>query len=219
METNVYKDDANNWVTPLPFRELRQCLPNNRDQAVKRFASLERSFKRKPEMEAQYVAFMESVLLRFRKERVAILADIQQMFHFFLVLESHRNFLRFLWYQDNDLSKPVVEYRMKVHVFGNALSPAVAIYGLRRNIVQTRWSLSKGTFKLIMACCLCRLEQKWSTCSNVHKPHFLSQTYVYTSLCQTVKQSLIISHQTIVSTAYLIPLVCRCLSQSREGLF
>ena len=49
------------------------------------------------------------VLLRFRKERVAILADIQQMFHCFLVHKKHRNFLRFLWYKDSDVNKEVVE--------------------------------------------------------------------------------------------------------------
>lgn len=74
------------------------------------------------------------VLLRFCKEKVAVLADIQQMFHCFEVNEDHRNFLRFLWYRDNDVTKEVIEYRMKVHVFGNSPSPAVAIYGLRRAI-------------------------------------------------------------------------------------
>lgn len=87
------------------------------------------------------------VLLRFRKERVAILADIQQMFHCFLVHESHRNFLR--WHQDNDLSKPVVEYRMKVHVFGNSPSPAVAIYGLRRAIEDGAQKYGLDTVKFV----------------------------------------------------------------------
>lgn len=54
------------------------------------------------------------------------------MFYGFLVREDHRNYLRFLWHNDNDLSKEVAEYRMRVHVFGNNPSPAVAIYGLRR---------------------------------------------------------------------------------------
>ncbi len=72
------------------------------------------------------------VLMRFRKECVAVMADIQQMFHCFVVREDHRDYLRFLWYRDNDLNKDIVEYRMKVHVFGNSPSPAVAIYCLRR---------------------------------------------------------------------------------------
>lgn len=72
------------------------------------------------------------VLMRFRSEAVAFTADIEQMFHSFVVREDHRNFLRFLWFKDNDPTKGVFEYRMKVHVFGNRPSPAVAIYGLRQ---------------------------------------------------------------------------------------
>ncbi|XP_063758758.1 uncharacterized protein LOC134877255 [Eleginops maclovinus] len=72
------------------------------------------------------------VLLRFRREPVAVTTDIQQMFHCFVVREDHRNFLRFLWHRNNDLDDDVIEYRMCVHVFGNSPSPSVATYGLRR---------------------------------------------------------------------------------------
>lgn len=72
------------------------------------------------------------VLLRFRREPVAIVADIQQMFYGFYVEEKHRNFLRFLWFKDNDPNKELTEFRMCVHVFGNTPSPAVATYGLRK---------------------------------------------------------------------------------------
>ncbi|XP_051792766.1 uncharacterized protein LOC127530319 [Acanthochromis polyacanthus] len=72
------------------------------------------------------------ILLRFRREAVAIIADIEQMFHSFVVREDSRDFLRFLWFKENDPNQEVVEYRMKVHVFGNSPSPAVAIYGLHR---------------------------------------------------------------------------------------
>ena len=71
------------------------------------------------------------VLMRFRMETVAVVADIEQMFYCFGVAEKHRNFLRFLWYADNDPTKPVIEYRMTVQVFGNTPSPVVATYGLR----------------------------------------------------------------------------------------
>ncbi len=54
------------------------------------------------------------------------------MFHSFIVKEEDRDFLRFFWFKDNDVSKEIIEYRMRVHVFGNSPSPAVAIYGLRR---------------------------------------------------------------------------------------
>lgn len=72
------------------------------------------------------------VLMCFRKEPVAFSADVQQMFYCFEVREDHRDYLRFLWYEDNDPSKNICDYRMKVHVFGNSPSPAVAIYCMRR---------------------------------------------------------------------------------------
>ncbi|XP_044158322.1 uncharacterized protein LOC122944157 [Bufo gargarizans] len=72
------------------------------------------------------------VLIRFRQEPVAVMADIQQMFHCFIVKEDNRNYLRFLWHKDNDINKEVIDYRMRVHVFGNSPSPAVAIYGLKK---------------------------------------------------------------------------------------
>lgn len=71
------------------------------------------------------------ILLRFRRESVAIMTDIQQMFYCFRVDEKHRDYLRFLWYTDNDFDKPLAEYRMCVHVFGNSPSPAIATYGLQ----------------------------------------------------------------------------------------
>ncbi|KAM4691875.1 uncharacterized protein WCC33_016681 [Rhinophrynus dorsalis] len=54
------------------------------------------------------------------------------MFHCFIIREDNRNFLRFRWYRNNDVNDEVVDYRMKVHVFGNSPSPAVAIFGLRK---------------------------------------------------------------------------------------
>ncbi|XP_014824793.1 PREDICTED: uncharacterized protein LOC106904820 [Poecilia mexicana] len=89
------------------------------------------------------------VLLRFRKQKIAIIADIQQMFYCFQVHEDHRNFLRFLWHKDNDVNKEVVEYRMKVHVFGNKPSPAVAIYGLRRAIREGAQKFGADTIDFV----------------------------------------------------------------------
>lgn len=63
---------------------------------------------------------------------MAVLADIQQMFYSFVVAKEHRSFLCFLWCDNNDIDNKVLEYQMRVHVFGNSPSPAVAIYGLRR---------------------------------------------------------------------------------------
>ncbi|XP_026184465.1 uncharacterized protein LOC113143190 [Mastacembelus armatus] len=72
------------------------------------------------------------VLMHFRREPIALTADIQQMFYCFVVREDHRDYLRYLWFEDSDITKKVIEFRMKVHVFGNSPSPAVAIYCMRR---------------------------------------------------------------------------------------
>lgn len=55
---------------------------------------------------------------------------------FFKVCESNRNFLRFLWHEDNNPDKKLIEYRMTVHVFGNSPSPAIATYGLRKTVKE-----------------------------------------------------------------------------------
>ena len=85
-----------------------------------------------------YTNNLLAILLRFRKEPIAVMADIQQMFFCYRVNKEHRDFLRFLWFRNNNPEEPLVEYRMNVHVFGNTCSPAVATYGLRRTASEGR---------------------------------------------------------------------------------
>ncbi|KAK3096683.1 hypothetical protein FSP39_002345 [Pinctada imbricata] len=199
MEDEMHLDDDNHWVAPLPFKQQRPSLPNNRTQALKRAKIFDSSIQkdlvkrqhvlefmqklldnghaeRAPEIEpssecwflplfgvyhprkrdhirivfdssARYqgvslndvlmsgpnlVNSLLGVLMRFRCGNVAIIADIQQMFYCFYVEPEHRDYLRFIWHEDNDLTKPLVDYRMKVHVFGNSPSPAIATFGLRK---------------------------------------------------------------------------------------
>ena len=72
------------------------------------------------------------ILLRFRRNNVAVACDIEQMFHNFYVNPEHQNLLRFLWLESNDKTKNIIEYQMTVHLFGNTSSPAVATFGLRK---------------------------------------------------------------------------------------
>ena len=65
------------------------------------------------------------VLLRFRKDRVAVIADIEKMFHNISMPEQDRDYHRFLWREAPSL--PLQIYRWVSHVFGNAGSPCVAI--------------------------------------------------------------------------------------------
>ena len=72
------------------------------------------------------------VLCRFRQEPVAFMCDITKMFYRFKVAPGHRDYLRFLWFKDGDLSSQPVQFRMTVHIFGASSSPGCANFGLKQ---------------------------------------------------------------------------------------
>lgn len=72
------------------------------------------------------------VLTRFREEPVALVADIEGMFHQVRVKPEDHDALRFLWWPDDDMSKELIEYRMQVHLFGSTSSPSCASFCLRK---------------------------------------------------------------------------------------
>lgn len=164
MDKEVYMDNANSWVAPLPFCKPRRRLPNNREMALRRLLFLQRTLDRRPDMKEHFLEFMNDVLLsgpdlnnallgvlmRFRKENIAVTADIQQMLYAFVVREDHRDYLRFLWYKDNNLNNNITEFRMKVHIFGNRPSPSLAIYGLRRAAQEHQDEYSTESKEFVM---------------------------------------------------------------------
>lgn len=46
------------------------------------------------------------------------MGDIQSKFYPVKVAEEDKDFLRFLWWPDGNVSQDIVEYRMAVHLFG-----------------------------------------------------------------------------------------------------
>ena len=76
------------------------------------------------------------VLLRFREHPVALMADIEAMFHQVRVPPRQRDALRFLWWKDGDLSAQPSVYRMCVHLFGGTWSPSACSYALRQTARQ-----------------------------------------------------------------------------------
>lgn len=80
------------------------------------------------------------ILMRFRQERVAIMADIQAMFHQVKVAEKHVDFLRFLWWPEGNLENNLVEHRMTVHLFGAVSSPSCACFALRKTAEDNKAS-------------------------------------------------------------------------------
>ena len=62
MNQRIHKNTKGNWEMPLPFRSSNVSMPNNRSLAVSRLNSLLRSFKRNPQLEKDYFAFMAKSL-------------------------------------------------------------------------------------------------------------------------------------------------------------
>ena len=75
---------------------------------------------------------LTGVLTRFRQDSVALMADIKAMFYQVRVPKCDRDYLRFLWWPQGDIQKPMKEYRMNVHLFGATSSPSCANFALRR---------------------------------------------------------------------------------------
>ena len=54
------------------------------------------------------------------------------MHHQFMVSPKDKDLLRFLWWENGDLSSDPVDHHMRVHLFGATSSPGVPTYGLRK---------------------------------------------------------------------------------------
>lgn len=80
MDTNIYRDNANSWFAPLPFREPHQHFPNKL-QVAKWFASLQQTLKMKPEMQEQYVAFMEKIVVKEHIEVALPLTEEEEFWY------------------------------------------------------------------------------------------------------------------------------------------
>ena len=75
---------------------------------------------------------LTGVLIRLREESVAMVADVEAMFHQVLVEPRDCDALRFLWWPSEDLSGEMEEYRMTRYLFGATSSPSVPNFCLRK---------------------------------------------------------------------------------------
>ena len=62
------------------------------------------------------------VLLRFREEQVAVMGDIEAMFHQAKIPDNQCSFLKFLWWEDCDTNKEIIDYEMTTHLFGGIIT-------------------------------------------------------------------------------------------------
>ena len=71
------------------------------------------------------------VPLRFRQDGVAVVADIEALFHHFKVPKHDCDALRFLWWRDGFEEAPAT-FQMTCHILGAKDSLNSHTYGLRR---------------------------------------------------------------------------------------
>ncbi|XP_068728733.1 uncharacterized protein [Montipora capricornis] len=81
------------------------------------------------------------ILLRFRQERIGLMADIEKMFHQVRVSPQDTCTLSFLWWPGGDLSKKAEEHRMLEHLFGAKSSPSFASFSLKKTAENNKRDL------------------------------------------------------------------------------
>ena len=89
------------------------------------------------------------VLCRFRKELIAFMCDLEAMFHQFKVKEEDRDYLRFYWWENGDITKTPVQYRMTVHLFGAASSPGCSNFGLKKTATDNECEFGSDAAEFI----------------------------------------------------------------------
>lgn len=80
---------------------------------------------------------LPGVLMRFREHKVAVTADIAEMFLRVGIRKEDRDALRYLW-RGEQRDGPPDEYRMKSLIFGATSSPTTAIFVKNRNAEKYR---------------------------------------------------------------------------------
>ena len=89
------------------------------------------------------------VLVHFRQEAVAVVADIEAMFHQVKMAPEDCNALRFLWWPDGDLAAEPEELMMAVHLFGGVSSPSCANFALKKTAEDNKTSFHPETVRTV----------------------------------------------------------------------
>ena len=92
---------------------------------------------------------LSGVLTRFRVNPIALVADIEAMFHQVKVNPEDRSALQFLWWPDGDVDKRPEVYRMTVHLFGATSSPSCASFCLKQTAALSAENCSSQTIEAI----------------------------------------------------------------------
>ena len=89
------------------------------------------------------------VLLRFGEEQIALMGDIEVMLHQVKVPKDQCSFLKFLWWDDSDPDKEIIDYEMTAHVFGRTSSPCCSNFALRRTAKENEQQYGKEITQIL----------------------------------------------------------------------
>ena len=92
---------------------------------------------------------LTGVLSRFRKERVAFIADIEKIFLQVKVKED-QNFVCLLWWSNGDLTQEPQEHCMTVHLFGAGSSPGCSNFALKHTAKDKEREFGARAAKTLM---------------------------------------------------------------------
>ena len=81
-----------------------------------------------------YTNTLVGVMTRFRQETIALMSDIESMFHQVEVAPDHCDALRFLWSLGNDMERQPQDDQLKDFPFGAVCLPSCAGYALCRTV-------------------------------------------------------------------------------------
>ena len=111
---------------PDKLRVVFDCSAKYKD------ISLNKSLMQGPHLRPHLMNNLVAILSRFRKEKIALAANIESIYYQVQVSPRDRDSLRFLWWPDENLESQPVVVRIKVHLFGATLSPCCASFALRQ---------------------------------------------------------------------------------------
>lgn len=77
------------------------------------------------------------------------MCDLEAMFHQFKVKEEDRDYLRFYWWENGDITKTPVQYRMTLHLFGAASSPGCSNFGLKKTATDNECEFGSDAAEFI----------------------------------------------------------------------
>ena len=96
-----------------------------------------------------FLGSLPGVLTRFRKNKIALVGDIESMFHQLKVHPNDCDFLRFLWWPRGDFNLPPQEYHMQVHLFGATSSPSCCQFCLLESANDQVEDFDEATLEIV----------------------------------------------------------------------